>query len=93
MESYIASYNIDYYYIITTSLLIKNTVNINDLNKTSLKNKVAIRIFSTDGREIFHIEKNKNDLIQLNLQSLNSGIYQIRIDDGEQFITDKIIKI
>lgn len=72
---------------------VKNTVNINDLNKTSLKNKVAIRIFSTDGREIFHIEKNKNDLIQLNLQSLNSGIYQIRIDDGEQFITDKIIKI
>ena len=72
---------------------VESTLNISNLEKTSLKNKITVRIYSTDGREVFSIQKNKYDYIQLNLKSLNSGLYQMHIDDGEHFINQKIIKI
>lgn len=71
---------------------VESIVNITDLNKTSLKNKIVLRLYTTDGKEVFSEQRHKFETIQLNLKSLSSGLYQLRIDDGEHYITHKILK-
>jgi hypothetical protein len=70
----------------------KNIVNIERLNSSDFANNLNIRVYSTSGNQLMHIEHKKSDKVQINLKDIANGNYILRIDDGSSFISEQILK-
>ena len=71
-------------------LFIYPTIVENNVKIKSYKNISKILVHNSIGKKV--LELNENNITEINLNNIKAGIYFIKLFDGKNFITKKLIK-
>ena len=71
--------------VIISPTLVENNIKIN-----SIKNISKILIHNSLGKKV--LELNGNNILEINLNEIDTGVYFIKLFDGKKFINRKLIK-
>jgi hypothetical protein len=66
------------------------TITENNVKINSYKNISKILVHNSIGKKV--LELNENNISEINLNSIKAGIYFIKLFNGKNFITKKLIK-